>query len=133
MLQGAGDMPSIRLTVITVANAKPPKEGRIEYWDATLPGFGLRVTAKGAKSWTMLFRAHGRLRRMTLGHYPALPLTAARSRAREVMRDRDEGGDPATARAEERRRAADLFQSVIEEFVARHAKPNNRGWQRQER
>jgi integrase len=126
-------MPSIKLTALSVANARPPEEGRIEYWDAALPGFGLRVTATGAKSWTMLFRAHGRLRRMTLGHYPALSLAAARDRAREVLREIDKGGDPAAAKAEERRREADLFQSVIQEFVARHAKPNNRGWQRQER
>jgi hypothetical protein len=63
-------MPSIKLTARTVENAKPPAKGRIEYWDAALPGFGLRVTDKGAKSWTVLYRVHGRLRRATLGNLP---------------------------------------------------------------
>src|SRR5437868_9516278 len=125
-------MPSIKLTAFAVANAKPPLRGRVEYWDAALPGFGLRVTDKGAKSWTVLFRApHGQLRRVTLGKYPALPLAMARDRARDVLLEVEKGIDPAAAKAEERRREADLFQSVIDEFVERHAKPNNRGWQRQ--
>jgi hypothetical protein len=127
-------MPSIKLTAMSVANAKLPEQGRVEYWDAALPGFGLRVTAKGAKSWTMIYRASGQQRRMTLGHYPTLPLSAARDRARAALREIEKGNDPATAKAEEeQRREADLFLSVIAEFIERHAKPNNRGWERQDR
>ena len=126
-------MPSVKLTARSVENAKPPAFGRIEYWDAALPGFGLRVTDKGAKSWTVLYRAHGRLRRATLGSYPTLPLAEARDRAREVLRDVEKGMDPAAAKAEKRRAGADLFQAVAAEFIERHAKPNNRTWQRQDR
>jgi integrase len=126
-------MPSLKLTSRTVENAKPPAFGRIEYWDAALPGFGLRVTDKGAKSWTVLYRAHGRLRRATLGSYPTLPLAEARDRAREVLRDVEKGMDPAAAKAQNRRAEADLFQAVAAEFIERHAKPNNRTWQRQDR
>jgi integrase len=126
-------MPSLRLTAKTVANTKPPARGRIEYWDAALPGFGLRVTEKGAKSWTVLYRVHGRARRSTLGSYPAVPLAEARERARDILREVDKGNDPAALRAEDRRRAADLFHAVAAEFVDRHAKPNNRTWQRQDR
>jgi integrase len=125
-------MPSIKLTARTVENARPPAHGRIEYWDAALPGFGLRITDKGAKSWTVLYRAHGRLRRATLGAYPIVSLSEARDRAREVLREVEKGNDPATAKAEQRRRDADLFQEVAAEFIERHAKPNNRTWQRQD-
>src|ERR1700680_1788230 len=110
-------MPSLRLTARTVENAKSPTQGRIEYWDAALPGFGLRVTEKGAKSWTVLYRVHGRLRRATLGGYPVLSLADARDRAREILREVDKGNDPAVAKAEERRREADLFQAVATEFI----------------
>jgi integrase len=126
-------VPSIKLTALTVANAKPPARGRLEYWDRALPGFGLRITDRGAKSWTVLYRVHGRLRRATLGAYPALSLAVARGRARQVMAEVAKGNDPATAKAEERRREADLFQAVAAEFVERHCKPHNRGWQRQDR
>jgi integrase len=127
-------MPTIKLTALTVANAKPPAQGRIELWDATLPGFGLRVTSKGAKSWTVLYRANGKLRRMTLGPFPALPLAAARDRARDVLREVDKGNDPGAAKIEERQHAAATsFENVIAEFIERHCKPRNRGWQRQDR
>ena len=39
------------------------------YWDADLPGFGLRVRESGRKYYVAQFRAGGRLRRMTLGRH----------------------------------------------------------------
>jgi integrase len=127
-------MPTTKLTALAVTNAKAPPQGRVEYWDAALPGFGLRVTARGTKSWTVLFRTHGKLRRMTLGAFPAVSLAVARDRAREALREIEKGADPAEAQAAERRHdAATLFENVIAEFIERHCKPNNRGWKRQER
>jgi integrase len=127
-------MPTAKLTALAVANAKPPARGRIEYWDAALPGFGLRVTHKGAKSWTVLFRAQGKLRRLTIGHYPALSLADARAGAREALLEVAKGVDPGAEKIEERQReTASLFENVIAEFVERHCKPNNRGWKRQDR
>src|SRR5438067_6400384 len=38
-------MPTIRLTQKAVDALKPPADGRVEYWDTHLPGFGLRVAA----------------------------------------------------------------------------------------
>jgi integrase len=125
-------MPSLKLTARFVDNVKPPAHGRIEYWDLALPGFGLRVTDKGTKSWTVLYRLRRRQRRATLGTYPPMLLAEARDRGRAVLRDVDKGHDPAAAKAEERRREADLFQAVAAEFIERHAKPNNRTWRRQE-
>jgi integrase len=81
----------------------------------------------------VLYRAQGRLRRVTLGSYPTVPLAEARDRAREVLRDVEKGVDPAGAKAEKRRAEADLFQAVAADFIERHAKPNNRTWQRQDR
>jgi integrase len=100
-----------------------------------LPGFGLRVTDKGAKSWTVLYRTRGKvLRRMTLGSFPALSLAAARGLARGVLSEVEKGDDPAAAKSEVRQvETANLFEDVITEFVARHCKPRNRGWTRQDR
>jgi integrase len=122
-------MPTLKLTAITIANVKAPQQGRIEYWDATLPGFGLRVTANGAKSWTVIYRVNGKQRRATLGGFPALSLADARDKARDVMRVAAKGDDPA---AEKKAAKANLFEEVIAEFIERHCKPRNRGWKRQE-
>jgi len=125
-------MPSPKLTARGVEHVKPPKRGRVEYWDAALPGFGLRVTHTGSRSWVAMFRAGGRLRRMTLGTFPALQLADARDKAREVLRSAQKGNDPAAKKIEERRREADLFHNIAAAFVERHCKPNNRGWDRQQ-
>ncbi len=128
-------MPTMKLTALAVAKASAPQQGRLELWDAVLPGLGLRITNKGAKSWTVLYRVPGgRQRRATLGRYPALSLAVARQQAADLLTALANGNDPAADKAEKRRREeADRFDSVIAEFIERHAKPNNRGWQRQDR
>jgi integrase len=127
-------MPSLKLTALGVARARVPEQGRVEYWDTVLPGLALRVTNKGAKSWCVLYRVDRRQRRATIGHYPATSLADARAEAGKLLAEVDKGVDPLTAKAEEdKRREADRFERVVAEFIERHAKPNNRGWQRQDR
>ncbi len=62
-------MPISRLTTVGVERLKPPASGRVDYADAVLPGLHLRVTEKGRKSWSVVYRVNGRQRRMTLGAY----------------------------------------------------------------
>jgi integrase len=134
--RGVTRMPTVKLTALSVANAKPPARGRVEYFDAALPGFALRLTHTGSKSWTLLYRPAGqhKLRRLTLGTYPALSLADGRELARKAMHDVDKGADPVEVRAaEQRQNVAGLFENVAVEFVERHCKPRNRGWRRQER
>jgi hypothetical protein len=54
-------MATIRLTQQAVERLSAPAAGRAYYWDRHLPGFGLRITSKGAKSWIASYRlADGR-------------------------------------------------------------------------
>jgi len=65
-------MPKRKLTEKFIENLQPAPVGtRVEFFDATLPAFGLRVTDKGSKTWFCMFRVDGRLRRHTLGPYLA--------------------------------------------------------------
>ena len=43
-----------------------PGASRTTYWDASIPGFGLMVTANGHRSYVVQYRAGGRSRRMHL-------------------------------------------------------------------
>src|SRR5215207_1467024 len=90
-------MPSVLSTDRRVASLKP-KPARVEYFDRTLPGFGLRVTPTGAKSWVLLYRiaSGGKLRRLTLGTYPDLGLANARDTARVELQKAQAGRDPGT-------------------------------------
>jgi integrase len=123
-----------KLTDPLVANAKPPAMGRLMLWDALLPGFGLRITDKGSKSWVVMYRVGGRdavRRRLTLGKYPALSLAKAREQARAAFQDVARGTPPASATKEEEK--STTFTAVAEEFVERHAKQRNRSWRETER
>ena len=77
-------MPKAHLTDISVKGLKPQPR-QVTYWDDSLPGFGLRVSQAGAKSWVVMT---GRDRRLTtLSRYPAYSLKDARTAARKVLTD----------------------------------------------
>src|ERR1700676_5393992 len=57
-------------------------------------GFGIRVTAAGAKAFVLNYTIAGRERRLTIGGYPAWSVAAARDRAKSLRRRIDNGEDP---------------------------------------
>ncbi|MBM3266318.1 MAG: tyrosine-type recombinase/integrase [Candidatus Sericytochromatia bacterium] len=104
-----------------VERVEVPKVGRAEYLDRHLTGLGLRVSSSGRKTWYVLFRTKGdpKLKRLTLGSYPAMSLADARERAQEVLLAADRGLDPAAEKQEERK--APTFAYLAEEYLRRHA------------
>lgn len=129
-------MPTIRLTQAAAEKLSPPKSGRVEYFDSHLPGFGLRISAAGARSWVVFYRVGSppRLRRYTIGSFATYPkVEAARDRARAVLQDVDKGIDPAEAKAAEATRPADTVAMLAGEFIERYAKPKNRSWAESEK
>jgi integrase len=122
-------MPIRKLTDLFVERAKPPALGRIEYFDAAFPGLALRITENGGKSWCAFYRFKGRLRRFTLGRYPAIkPMQARREAAAALERVR-EGVDPAEekrARHEMRTPETDTFGAVAHDYLERHHRKNSR-------
>ena len=97
---------------------------RIDFADAVVRGLALRVTKSGAKSWTLRYRrkCDGRLRRLTLGSFPAVGLDEARQLARTHIVEIGRGADPAEALQESKR--AETFAEVAAEWMERHGKPN---------
>lgn len=92
------------------------------YWDGKTPGLGLRVTARGAKSYIFETRLHGKTLRMTIGSPDAWPLETqwrkdkvtgerlehrrgAREEVQRLMVLTDQGIDPRQQEAEKRARA----------------------------
>jgi integrase len=114
-------MPTIRLTQIAVDRLKPPATGRVEYWDNQLPGFGLRVAAprpgqEGRKTWQVMYRIKGKLKRETLGTLSTIPkVETARDLARASMTKAQQGIDP----VEERERDAGEARAAAEAELAR--------------
>jgi integrase len=128
------------LTAAAVEKLKPNPEKRIEVPDGLLPGLYLVIQPSGRKSWATRYRSAGKPRKLTLGSYPALQLDEARDAARQALRDAQAGTDPAeqkkAAKVAAKDGAAaerDSFDAVARLFIARYAKPKNRGWKEQAR
>lgn len=71
------------------------------YWDAKTPGFGLRVTAAGARAYIFESRLFGKTIRMTIGDARAWDLGRARTEAARLKTLIDDGKDPREVRAEQ--------------------------------
>ena len=115
-------MASEKLTDFVVKHAVPPAKGRAELWDSLLPGFGLRMTSAGAKSWVVMYRFEGTKRRLTFGNYPKVSLKDARTTARDALNEVSHGRDPGAAKVAARLPQAprDTIEHVINEFMKRY-------------
>ena len=87
-------MPMKSLTAAAVERLKAPKSGQVDYFDQGYPGLSLRVSYGGRKAWNLHCRVHGKLRRISLGTYPAVSLAEAREAWREARKDIARGIDP---------------------------------------
>ncbi len=124
-------MPKINLRARGVAALKAPEGGQVDYWDTNLPGFGIRVSYGGRKSWIVMYRAGGRKRRLTLGTFPQMELAKAREQARAVQLAAIQGGDPAAEKLAARK--VETFEELAQTYVERYAKPNKKSWRLDER
>ena len=92
--QRSASLGRIALTDRTVRALKPPSTGRLDVWDEDNPGFGLRISAEGRRTWILMYRMGKKLRRLTLGRFPTLGLAAAREKATDALREVGKGQDP---------------------------------------
>jgi integrase len=109
----------MRLTDQVIRKLPSPSHGYTLTWDAETRGFGVRVTAAGARSFVLQYRANGVGRRHTIGSFPDWPTTAAREEAKRLKRIVDIGGDPALDRREQR--AAPTVADLIERYRTDYA------------
>jgi hypothetical protein len=93
-------MSSVTISKRTVDQAQSGARD-LFLWDATLAGFGLKVTPAGAKVYVVQYRAGGRgrgspTRRLTIGRHGA-PWTPdqARRKALAILGEVVQGNDPA--------------------------------------
>ena len=124
-----------KLTDVRVQSLKP-KATRYEVWDPAAPGFGVRVTPKGIKSFVYLYRFEGLARRMTIGRYPQLSLSNARLRyaaAKAALEDK--GVDPGKTLVEGRAasRLAPTVIQLADEYIEKWALPRKRSWKEDRR
>jgi integrase len=107
------------LTHAVVEGLKPPADRlQLDVWDQRKPGFGIRVTKNGTKTWLLMYRQGGRKVRYTLGRFPALSLADARKEAARVLGGIAQGIDLARERAE--RKAEPTFGDLAADYLRFH-------------
>jgi integrase len=115
-------MPKRALTAASVERIKPPQKGQVDIFDQGYPGLALRVSYGGRKSWVFFYRLGGKLRRMSLGTYPALSLADAHEAWREARKNAQSGRDPSLA--QKRSNGARDFASLLDEWFKRDQADN---------
>jgi integrase len=107
------------LTDAIVRRLPTPAKGKVITLDDEVTGFGLRVTAAGARSFVLRYTTRaGRERTYTIGSAEAWKVTTARAKARTLRRDVEDGGDPLGDIEAER--AAPTVWELIARFEAEH-------------
>ena len=102
MSPGPGARPKLTKRVVDAATCPPGKKDLMVFC-GELKGFGLRVTAGGAKVFFFQYRAGSAVRRMVLGDYGVVTVDRARAEA-EILRGQvRKGEDPKEARQAARR------------------------------
>jgi integrase len=115
-----------RLTDATIRALPLPKKGSKIHPDGNVPGFGLRITAAGARSFVLRYRVRGsgRERTYTIGGFPTWQIAAARAEAKRQRRLIDQGEDPfGDIEAE---RTAPTVHELLDRFTAEHVEPRLR-------
>lgn len=109
--------------------ALKPKEQRYEIFEEGTPGFGIRVSPAGTKSWIFVYRRQGKLQRVTLGQHgqpPTKTLKAARAAYTQARADLLDPEKPAPAEAKRYRRSKELedptVRELAEDYLERWAK-----------
>jgi integrase len=124
-----------RLTDVFLKTVKtPPGSSRVDYRDTEVPGLVLRVTDKGAKTFSFKYKIVGTQKdvRVTIGTYPEIGLEAAREQARGYRTSRRNGEDPRLEKAAKvsvtQTIATTTFEDVCHEYIETYSKPNLDSW-----
>jgi integrase len=121
------------LTPLAIAQMKPGKNRR-EVADAAFPGLSIIVHPSGQKTWTFRYRYSRRLRRITIGNFPAIDQAKARRRAETALGALERGEDPTIALFAPKssqyilRADRDSFGVLIRDYFKKHAVPNTKSW-----
>ena len=120
-------MPTGKLTIRGIKAIKAPSSGYTVTWDQELPGFGLRTTAAGVKSFVLAYRNSARRsRNLTIGRFGVLTLAQARRRARELLVQVAAGRDPVAEKESSKGlTVAELAERYLEQHARSKKKPSS--------
>ena len=108
----------MKFTAANVRRLELPAGVQERIWfDASLPGFGIRIRQGGSRTWITQYAIAGRSRRMTLGSTDVLDFGRAKETARDVLAKVRLGQDPAREKVESRDRARETLAAFLQQYL----------------
>lgn len=115
----------MKLTKTVVDRLPVPAFGYVLHWDSQLPGFGVRVTASGIKSYVLQRRVGTKERRISIGRAGVLTCEQARKEATRLASEMTLGRDPVVERRRQQLQTVTLMEAFESYIQARNSlKPN---------
>jgi integrase len=117
MCPGENEM---KLTASTIRTLTLPadKDDKI-FFDADLPGFGLRFRRSGAKTWMVQYAIAGQTRRYVLAPLAVLDPGKARESAKDILAAVRLGRDPAREKTQNKASAGETFGACMRLYLER--------------
>lgn len=108
---------SLKLTKKSIDSIEPPATGVSFHFDTEVRGFGLRVTAKNARTFIWQGRVFGKKCRIKIGRFGDITVDQARDVARSIAGEVAAGKDP---RAEKKKRETEslTLAKAFEAYLA---------------
>jgi integrase len=126
-------MPKVKLTALAVEKLQVPEKGQIDFFDVSMPSFGVRVSVAGSRTYFVMTRLFAKQVRLTLGKAQCgkiengLSLKDARAKAGEWVELAHQGIDPRKLRAQEKHNNEtthqNTFSVVADRFMRQYVKP----------
>ena len=116
----------MKLTKSSVKKLPAPEKGYQIYWDDELPCFGVRVTAKGAKSYVMQRRIKGKSQRLTICKSHEMAPDGARDEALKLIVEIIKGNDPVADKRRIKLKGLTVEDGLKDYLAARNLKPRTR-------
>lgn len=122
----------VRLTKRTIASIVPTGKDHF-IWDNALPGFGVRVSPRGQKTYIIQYRHRGKSQRVKLGRFNLITADEARRDAKIILGDVEAGKNPAQSVGQKRSAPSlnEISDRFLDEYVAVRLKPGTQANYRQ--
>lgn len=127
------------LTELLIRNIPIPSVPSVQYPDTVIPGFGVRVSNKGLRTFYFRYRFGPKYGRIILGHFPDMKLAEARTSAQKARLLVLEGKDPnprpiavssegadATTNDTEEPKSQTLFPQALDDYFSIYCAANVR-------
>jgi integrase len=81
----------VNLTDLSIRSLSPPQKGQKDYFDTVVPGFGVRVSQGGTRSFFLFVGKKNSRERKSIGRWGIITLAQARAEAKRLLAERTLG------------------------------------------